>query len=312
MASKVDLSVIGHDIILSGGSSQIYRSWKSEDMERFDAAYGADSVPIEIPNDGFLMFASEWMEMSPWRKGHRAQFEPTAFDASLAAIAAKEEAAFIYGDGEHKGFAFSAIANSLNDWGDPGSVKFWAGSEGLWAAFVPSDAPFVQDSVVANMKNGTIRQVSISAVPQVGENIFNKETQTKDWTISQARLREGSPVAEPKHKNTRIFLSSRPSEEENMTAAKETAKDTAETSEDVSLSGDKEFHFTASEFGSAVGDAVATIMERMQKAAPEKTQTIADSGPTAEPAAAESSDSSGGENVINLSSLKERLTAIGG
>lgn len=311
MINATDISSIAADLILSGGSSRIYRPWESEDMERFDAAYGAGSIPADLPDGGFIMFASEWMEMSPWRPGHRAQFAPTAFDASLAAIASKEHAAFIYGDGEHKGYAFTALANTLNEWGDPGSAKFWAGSEGLWAAFVPSDAPFLRDSVVANMRNGTVRQVSISCVPMLGDYEWNPDTKTKDWTVTEARLREGSPVTEPKHSRTKIFLNRSPEEEEpHMPESKPQAEAPPQETSEHSAA-DKPYRFDASELAAAVGEGVAAALRSLDRTPPADAQTIPDTGPTAQPAQASAVPEEGSSNVINLSSLKARLSAIG-
>ena len=306
------IRVIGRDIALGWGAGQIYRDSDEDSLAEFKAAAPRGE---EIPDGGFVMFVAPWMEWAPWKKGHRVRFQKGAFAESFKAIQNREYPAYIYGDGQHIGYSFLAMANSMKPWGEPGSVRWWEADDGVWASFIPTDAPLIQDSIVANLRNGIIDQVSLGSTILDGVDVWNKKTRTKDWTVTSAMMRETSPVTDPKYAATKVYLNnSTTNKEAEMSDKKETPAIDADAIVAAFKAAqepeEKTASFSAQEIGVAIGAAIGAMQSAQAANAEGAASVPQGEQPPAEQAQAANTGTDGA--VINMASLKERLTKKGG
>ena len=304
-SEKTELSIIDNNIILGWGSSNIYRENDEESKAEFKAAAPKG---VEMPDGGFTMFVVPWNEWAPWRPGHRVRFAPGSFSNSIKAIENSEYPSYIYGDGMHIGYSFTALANSLNEWGAPGSVKWWEGKDGLWASFIPGTGQLTNESIIANLRDGIIRQVSIGSTAIDGDYEWNNATRTKDWTLVEARIREASPVTDPKYVQTTIYANN---SKENTMSNAETKTNAIDTDAIIAaLKGEDAAEanatFSAEDVGAAIGSALGAF-QQAQSATAAEANTVPVAETPAEPAEA-SKDASEDANTINLTSLREALT----
>ena len=312
-----NFDLVGETIGLGCDGSNIYRDNDENSLADFNAAV---STGEKIPDGGFSIFVVPWMEWVPLKKGHRVRFQPGSFQASIKAINNKEYPAFIYGDGKHEGFGFMAMANSLNTYGQPGSVKWWEAKDGLWCSFIPCDAPIIQDSIVANLRQGVIRQASIGSTILDATKDWNNELATKDWTASLVKIRETSPVAAPRYVQTKIYANASETKEttdmsETLTMDKDAllAAFTAAIGKDTEAKPEAESetaNFSATEMGAAIGAAIGA-WQTQQSAAQAGAQTVPQSETAPAEKAEASEDTKEDGNIINFTSIRERLSNKG-
>ena len=134
------------------------------------------------------------------------QFGKGCFEASLAAIEAKEEKAYIFAD-SHMGRPESILANSKNK-GVRANVTFDDRDDGLYARVVLPDTSAGRD-VAELVEQGAIDSCSVGVlIQEYTSRSRDDDSYDEDMTITAAVLEETSLVAFPRFENTEVEMTS--------------------------------------------------------------------------------------------------------